>query len=204
MAARNAVKASWTKNKTDNFDSASVLESYVKVQADPAAKVKVIDTKGDAKAAFAGAAKVYSADYRSDYSYHAQMEPLNAVARFNEAGDKLEVWDGSQDLGRSRDLIAKALGLKPEQVDVHQCYLGGGFGRRSLADYAARSGADRARGQAAGEAALDARGGHRLRHVPSARLPARWRRRSMPTARSPAGGTAASATTAMPASSPAA
>ena len=64
------------------------------------------------------------------------MEPLNAVARFNEAGDKLEVWDGSQDLGRSRDLIAKGLGLKPDQVDVHQCYLGGGFGRRSLADYA--------------------------------------------------------------------
>jgi len=61
---------------------------------------------------------------------------LNAVARFNDAGDKVEVWDGSQDLGRSRDLIAKTLGLKVDQVDVHQCYLGGGFGRRSLADYA--------------------------------------------------------------------
>jgi isoquinoline 1-oxidoreductase beta subunit len=136
MAARNAVKANWSKNKTDNFDSASVLESYVKVQADPAAEIKVIDTKGDAKAAFASAAKTYSAEYRSDYSYHAQMEPLNAVARFNEAGDKLEVWDGSQDLGRSRELIAKSVGFEPEQVEVHQCYLGGGFGRRSLADYA--------------------------------------------------------------------
>ena len=29
--------------------------------------------------------------------------------------------------------------MKPEQVDVHQCYLGGGFGRRSLADYAAEA-----------------------------------------------------------------
>src|SRR4051794_14943316 len=136
MAARKAVKASWSKNKTDNFDSETVLESYVKVQSDPAAEVKVIDSKGDAKAAFAGAAKTYRADYRSDYSYHAQMEPLNAVAHFNEAGDRLEVWDGSQDLGRSRDLLAKSMGLKPAQVEVHQCYLGGGFGRRSLADYA--------------------------------------------------------------------
>ena len=92
--------------------------------------------KGDVKAAFAGAAKIYRADYRSDYSYHAQMEPLNAVARFNEAGDKLEVWDGSQDLGGSRRLIARSLDLKPEQVTVHQCYLGGGFGRRSYGDYA--------------------------------------------------------------------
>src|SRR4029079_163398 len=55
---------------------------------------------------------------------------------FNDAGDKVEVWDGSQDIGRSRELIAKTLGMKIEQVEVHQCYLGGGFGRRSLADYA--------------------------------------------------------------------
>ena len=31
--------------------------------------------------AFAGAAKTYHAEFRSDYGYHAQMEPLNAVAR---------------------------------------------------------------------------------------------------------------------------
>jgi isoquinoline 1-oxidoreductase subunit beta len=136
MAARRALKASWSKGKGDNFDSARALEDYAAIHADPAAAVKVVDAKGDAKAAFAGAAKVYKAEYRSDYSYHAQMEPLNAVARFNEAGDKVEVWDGSQDLGRSRDLIARTLGFRPEQVDVHQCYLGGGFGRRSLADYA--------------------------------------------------------------------
>ena len=139
MAARNAVKASWSKSKTDGFDSAKILESYVKVHADPAAEVKMVEAKGDAKAAFASAAKTFSAEYRSDYSYHAQMEPLNAVARFNEAGDKVEVWDGSQDLGRSAELIAKTLGFKPEQVEVHQCYLGGGFGRRSLADYAAEA-----------------------------------------------------------------
>jgi isoquinoline 1-oxidoreductase beta subunit len=67
------------------------------------------------------------------------MEPLNAVARFNDAGDRLEVWDGSQDIGRGRDFIAKALGLKSDQVEVHQCYIGGGFGRRSLADYSAEA-----------------------------------------------------------------
>jgi isoquinoline 1-oxidoreductase beta subunit len=136
MAARRALKVNWSVNKTDNFDSAKMLDYYAKLQADPAATVKSIFTKGDAKATFTGATKVYTGDYRSDYSYHAQMEPLNAVARFNEAGDKLEVWDGSQDLGNSRKLIARALKLKPEQVAVHQCYLGGGFGRRSFGDYA--------------------------------------------------------------------
>jgi isoquinoline 1-oxidoreductase subunit beta len=136
MAGRRALRVTWSKNKVDGFESDRALARYAAIHADPTAAVRILDQKGDVKAAFAGAAKVYKSEYSSDYTYHAQMEPLNAVARFNETGDRLEVWDGSQDLGRSRDLIAKSLGLKPEQVDVHQCYLGGGFGRRSLADYA--------------------------------------------------------------------
>lgn len=139
MAARRALRVTWSKNKVDGFDSEKALEHYAAIHADTAAPVKVVDAKGDIKAAFDGATKVYKAEYRSDYTYHAQLEPLNAVARFNEAGDRIEVWDGSQDLGRSRDLVATTLGMKPEQVDVHQCYLGGGFGRRSLADYAAEA-----------------------------------------------------------------
>lgn len=139
IAARRALKVSWSQGKTSHYDSDKALESYEKIHADPNYPTKAVENKGDAKTALAGAAKVYKAEYRSDYSYHAQMEPLNATARFNEAGDQLEVWDGSQDLGRSRAFIAKAMGMKPEQVTVHQCYLGGGFGRRSLADYAAEA-----------------------------------------------------------------
>jgi isoquinoline 1-oxidoreductase beta subunit len=139
IAARRALKVNWSKGKTDSFNSGQALDDYSKLQADAAALVKTVLAKGDVKAAFTGAAKVYRADFSSDYSYHAQMEPLNAVARFNEAGDQLEVWDGSQDLGGSRRLIASVLKLKPEQVTVHQCYLGGGFGRRSYGDYAAEA-----------------------------------------------------------------
>ena len=47
------------------------------------------------------------------------------------------MWEGSQAPDESRKAVAKALGLKDEQVDFHQCYMGGGFGRRSLGDYAA-------------------------------------------------------------------
>jgi isoquinoline 1-oxidoreductase beta subunit len=136
MAARRALRVTWTKGKANGFDSVQTLEDYAKVHANPPAPPKIIHTAGDNKAAFANAAKTYKAEYYSDYSYHAQMEPLNAVARFNDAGDKVEVWDGSQNLGASRDMIARTLKFKPEQVEVHQCYLGGGFGRRSLADYA--------------------------------------------------------------------
>ncbi len=63
------------------------------------------------------------------------MEPLNAVPRFNAAGDRLEVWEGTQAPGISRGYIAKSLGLDRSQVIHHQHYLGGGFGRRSISDY---------------------------------------------------------------------
>ena len=81
----------------------------------------------------------YKAEFFSDYSYHAQMEPLNAVARFNAAGDRVEVWDGSQDVAQCRALVAKTLGLTTAQVEVNQCFMGGAFGRRSLSDYTAEA-----------------------------------------------------------------
>jgi isoquinoline 1-oxidoreductase beta subunit len=140
IAARKALTVAWKPGKSKGFDSEKALdEHYVAIHADDGFKVETLDKKGDDKAAFAGAAKTYKAGYRAHFAYHAQMEPLNATARFNEAGDKVEVWDGSQSPDRARADIAKALGFKEEQVTHNQCYMGGGFGRRSLGDYAAEA-----------------------------------------------------------------
>ena len=140
LAARQALEVKWSKSAAEGFDSETTLQqNYVKVHSDPQAKTETLDSKGDAKGAFGSAAKTYKAEYFSDYAYHAQMEPLNAVARFNAAGDRVEVWEGTQDPGSSRAAIARAVGLSPEQVTLHQCFMGGGFGRRSLGDYSAEA-----------------------------------------------------------------
>jgi isoquinoline 1-oxidoreductase beta subunit len=141
MAARQALEIVWKKGaKAEGFHSERALEQdYARIHNDPNANVQNLDTKGDANAAFTGAAKTYKAEFRSDLGYHAQMEPLNAVARFNAAGDRLEVWDGSQSPDRVREDVAKAAQLKLDQVTVHQCYMGGGFGRRSIGDYASEA-----------------------------------------------------------------
>ena len=136
MAGCDKLKVAWKKSKAQGYNSEEALENeYAKVHADPAAKRDKVDTKGDAAGAFSGAAKTFKAEYRSDYGYHAQMEPLNATVRFNDAGDQVEVWDGSQAPHDSRAKVAEALGFKREQVIFNQCYMGGGFGRRSLPDY---------------------------------------------------------------------
>jgi isoquinoline 1-oxidoreductase beta subunit len=162
MAARNALKAAWKKGKTDGFDSAAALENYVKVHADPGAQKTPVESKGDAHAAFASAAKVHKAYYRSDYSYHAQMEPLNAVARFNEAGDHVEVWPRahSQDprlQARTGHRASMLHGRRLRTADSGRLRRGSG-GRRPC------------RGQA-GETSLDTRRGYRQRHVPAPGIP---------------------------------
>ena len=132
LNASNALKVTWAKGKATGFNSEQALhKDYERIHHDPNAPVQTVHAAGDAKAAFAGAAKTFKAEFKSDFGYHAQMEPHNAVVRFNDAGDQVEVWEGTQAPDASRTAVAKALGFKEEQVTHHQCYLGGGFGRRN-------------------------------------------------------------------------
>ncbi len=137
LAARNALAVTWAKGVlAEGFDSPAELDiNYPRIAADEVAHNTTVGETGDIDTAFARAAKVYQASFKSDFGYHAQMEPLNAVARFNAAGNQVEIWEGTQAPGRSRQLIAQALGFKPSQVIHHQHYMGGGFGRRSINDY---------------------------------------------------------------------
>ncbi|MBM3528204.1 MAG: xanthine dehydrogenase family protein molybdopterin-binding subunit [Alphaproteobacteria bacterium] len=136
MAARAALKVNWDQGAAAGFNSEAALVAYEKVHHDPKAQITSLEKRGDADAAFKGAAKTFKAEFRSDYGYHAQMEPLNAVVRVAADGQTAEVWEGSQAPDATRDQTAKALGIAPDKVTVHQCYMGGGFGRRSLGDYA--------------------------------------------------------------------
>ena len=132
LNASKALKVTWAKGKATGFNSEQALhKDYERIHHDPNAPVQTVHAAGDAKAAFSGAAKTFKAEFKSDFGYHAQMEPHNAVVRFNDAGDKVEVWEGTQAPDASREAVAKALGFKQEQVTHHQCYLGGGFGRRN-------------------------------------------------------------------------
>ena len=62
------------------------------------------------------------------------MEPPVAVA--DVQGDKVTVWSPTQNPQGVQEEVAKALGLKKEDVTCHVTFLGGGFGRKSKPDYA--------------------------------------------------------------------
>jgi isoquinoline 1-oxidoreductase beta subunit len=92
---------------------------------------------GDVDKAMSGATKTFAAIYETPYLSHSPMEPLNATVHLQP--DRLDVWVGTQAADRALKDAAKVAGLKPEQVYIHNAFVGGGFGRRDANDEIAQA-----------------------------------------------------------------
>lgn len=83
---------------------------------------------GDAVAALAEGGDVIEARYEVPFLAHTCMEPMNCTVEVK--GDKVEAWVGTQDGLTTRNVIAEVSGAAPENVQLNNLMLGGGFGRR--------------------------------------------------------------------------
>jgi isoquinoline 1-oxidoreductase beta subunit len=129
--ARRKLKVQWDEGPAASHSSAGYAARAEELFAQkPGFNVR---RDGDVDAALARAAKVVDVKYTFPFISHAQLEPGNCAARFENG--KLEVWAPSQTPGRGQQMAAQALGLKPQDVTVHQLRTGGGFGRRLANDY---------------------------------------------------------------------
>ncbi|SFK51911.1 xanthine dehydrogenase family protein molybdopterin-binding subunit [Lysobacter sp. cf310] len=123
---RDALKVEWDLGPNAGLDTAQLREEFRKLAATPGA---VAAQAGDAAAALAKAGKTLDAEYNTPYLAHAPMEPLNCTVKID--GDGCEIWTGTQFQTGDQHAAAGILGLKPEQVQIHTMFLGGGFGRRA-------------------------------------------------------------------------
>jgi isoquinoline 1-oxidoreductase beta subunit len=123
---RDALKVDWDLGPGASLDSTELRERFRNLAGTrgmPAARA------GGTGAALAKASKTVEAEYYVPYLSHAMMEPPNCTVRIGP--DKCEIWTGTQFQTLDQQLGAKITGLKPEQVEIHTTFLGGGFGRRA-------------------------------------------------------------------------
>ncbi|HEY1261552.1 MAG TPA: molybdopterin cofactor-binding domain-containing protein [Stellaceae bacterium] len=132
--AVEALRVEWNAGAGVGSDSAEFAKAYRAALDGPAATAR---NDGNVEEAMRGAAKRIEAVYEVPYLAHAPMEPLNATAHWRP--DRLDVWIGTQNALGTLNAAAKAAGLPPEKVFIHNCFCGGGFGRRSFNDEMAQA-----------------------------------------------------------------
>src|SRR5262249_42344835 len=135
--ARDELSRSVTWTRTGaawGFDSDQGIERFAAEAKNLQGRAAEWSRQGDARGEFSKAASIVEAEFRCDYAYHAQMEPLNAVAAVSPAGDAVEIWAGTQSQTTAAETPAKFLGIPLEKVKLHDLLMGGGFGRRGNRD----------------------------------------------------------------------
>ncbi len=129
-----AIKIEWDDGPHAKLTTADVARELEQATLGSGA---VAQNFGDADKALASAATRIEASYQVPFLAHATMEPMNCTVHLRP--DTCEIWIGSQAVARVQAMAAKAAGLPPEKVIVHNHLIGGGFGRRLEADGAVRA-----------------------------------------------------------------
>ena len=127
--ALSRLQPEWDVGAAGRVDSDKLSQMFRAALNEPMLTAR---NDGNVDQVFSGAVKTFEAIYETPYLSHSPMEPMNATV--NLQPDRLDVWVGTQDAGEALEAAAKASDLKPEQVYVHNGFLGGGFGRRDAND----------------------------------------------------------------------
>ncbi len=124
--ARDLLQIEWEEGNGARLSTPEMFAEYLELAKKPGL---VARHDGDAAKGMSGAYRTVAAEYQVPYLAHAAMEPLNVVVDLKPG--HCAIWTGTQAQTMDRAAAARVAGLKPEQVEIHTTFLGGGFGRRA-------------------------------------------------------------------------
>jgi CO/xanthine dehydrogenase Mo-binding subunit len=131
IRAAQQLQVTWSKTAPP-FPSQDAL--YEHIRQAPVRKRSVEVQVGAVDPAFAGAARIVSAEYEWPFQSHASMGPACAVVALENGGATL--WTGSQKPHFARDGVARMLGLPQERVHGIWMQGPGSYGRNDAGDAA--------------------------------------------------------------------
>ncbi len=134
MRGRAALDITWTDGDNAAYDSDEYRKTLSESVNTPGVVARNV---GNVEQALAAAARVVEAEYHVPHLAHLPMEPPVALAHFHDG--RCEVWASTQNPQEARENAAKVLGIDPKDVTVHVTFVGGGFGRKSKADFVAEA-----------------------------------------------------------------
>ncbi len=134
MQAREALQITWNRGAAASESSDAMREA---LRAAAQKSGKRIRNDGDVDHVLGNGAKKIDALYELPLLAHATMEPMNITV--HARGTEAEVWAPTQSPDWVQGTVAQVLGLKPDKVIVHTTLMGGGFGRRYMADFPAEA-----------------------------------------------------------------
>ncbi len=132
MKGREALDITWNQGEAVSESSDGMREALRGAAGKPGTRVR---NDGDVDKVLSNGAKKIEAVYEMPLLAHATMEPMNITAHVRP-GDA-EVWAPTQSPDWVQGTVASVLGFKPDKVVVHTTLMGGGFGRRYMADFPA-------------------------------------------------------------------
>ncbi|KAE9650191.1 xanthine dehydrogenase family protein molybdopterin-binding subunit [Pseudomonas sp. PB106] len=130
IKGREALKIEWDDGPNASYDSIAYRKELEAASLKPG---KVVRNTGDIDKALSGAASTLEASYYLPHLAQAPMEPMVAIARYQDG--VCEAWAPSQAPQVTRERIAERLGLPFDNVTFNVTLLGGGFGRKSKPDF---------------------------------------------------------------------
>ena len=133
LTALELMPKAWDPGDHGDVSDESIINGALEVLANPDDPTyNPADSVGDARGVIGASSNTVEATYVTPYLDHACMEPLNCTAHVTS--DRADIWTGTQNPPVAHATAVEESGLAPEQVHLHNTFLGTGFGRRLRPD----------------------------------------------------------------------